>query len=47
MERTNFYTEEERYWMTGGNTGTLPTRITPSQINVLGDNEIWFIWKME
>ena len=23
MEMTNFYTEEERYWMTGGNTGTL------------------------
>ena len=41
MERTNFYTEEERYWMTGGNTGTLPARITPSQINVLGDNEIF------
>lgn len=23
----NFYTEEEKYWLTGGNTGTLPDRI--------------------
>lgn len=36
----NCYTEEELYWMTGGNTGTLPVRITPSKINVLGENEI-------
>lgn len=41
MEKTNIYTEEELYWLTGGNTGTLPTRITPSQINVLVDNEIF------
>ena len=27
----NNYTEEEKYWLTGGNTGTLPDRITPSQ----------------
>ena len=37
----NNYTEEEQYWMTGGNTGTLPNRITPSMINVLEPNEIF------
>ena len=37
----NCYTEEELYWMTGGNTGTLPNRITPSKINILGENEIF------
>jgi hypothetical protein len=37
----NNYTEEEHYWMTGGNTGTLPDRITPSMINVLDPNEIF------
>lgn len=37
----NIYTEEERYWCTGGNTGTLPDRITPSKINVLGPNEVF------
>ena len=37
----NCYTEEELYWMTGGNTGSLPNRITPSKINILGDNEIF------
>ena len=37
----NIYTEEEKYWMTGGNTGTLPDRITPSKINVLKENEIF------
>ena len=37
----NFYTEEEKYWLTGGNTGTLPDRITPSKINVLKQNEIF------
>jgi len=37
----NHYTEEELYWMTGGNTGTLPVRITPSKINILEDNEIF------
>lgn len=37
----NYYTEEERYWSTGGNTGTLPDRITPSQINILADGEIF------
>ena len=40
MDKNN-YTEEEQYWMTGGNTGTLPSRITPSMINVLGKNEIF------
>ena len=37
----NIYTPEEKYWSLGGNTGTLPDRITPSQINVLADNEIF------
>ena len=37
----NNYTEEEKYWLTGGNTGTLPDRITPSMINVLKPNEIF------
>lgn len=35
------YTEEEKYWLTGGNTGTLPDRITPSRINELEPNEIF------
>lgn len=25
--QVHVYTDEERFWMTGGNTGTLPTRI--------------------
>ena len=37
----NIYTDEERYWSRGGNTGTLPTNITPSQVNVLADGEIF------
>lgn len=37
----NHYTVEEKYWMSGGNTGTLPYRITPSIINVLKSNEIF------
>ena len=40
MEK-NFYTEEEKYWCTGGNTGTLPDRITPSGVNVLEPNEVF------
>ena len=40
MEK-NFYTEEEKYWCTGGNTGMLPSRITPSRINVLEPNEVF------
>lgn len=40
MEK-NFYTDEERYWSEGGNTGTLPSRITPSGVNVLGQNEVF------
>ena len=40
MEK-NFYTEEEKYWCTGGNTGTLPDRITPSAVNVLEPNEVF------
>ena len=41
MEKTNIYTDEERYWLTGGSTGTLPTRVTPSQIYTLDANEIF------
>lgn len=41
MEKTNIYTDEERYWLTGGSTGTLPTRVTPSQIYTLEANEIF------
>lgn len=41
MEKTNIYTDEERYWMTGGRTGTLPTRIIPSVIYSLAPNEIF------
>lgn len=37
----NVYTEEEQYWMTGGSTGTLPDRITPSRIDVLEENEVF------
>lgn len=40
MEK-NRYTEEEQYWKTGGNTGTLPDRITPSMINMLEPNEVF------
>ena len=41
MIKQNIYTEEEKYWMTGGNTGTLPNRVTPSQIYSLAPNEIF------
>lgn len=37
----NHYTEEEQHWRTGGNTGLLPSRITPSAVNVLAPNEIF------
>ena len=37
----NVYTEEELYWSRGGNTSTLPERITPSQVNILADGEIF------
>lgn len=40
MEK-NFYTDEEKYWSEGGNTGTLPSRITPSGVNVLEPNEVF------
>lgn len=40
MEK-NIYTQEEEHWCRGGNTGTLPSRITPSQINILADSEIF------
>jgi len=37
----NTYTEEELYWKRGGNTGMLPTRITPSRIDELDDGYIF------
>lgn len=37
----NIYSEEELYWSRGGHTGMLPTNITPSQVNVLADGEIF------
>jgi len=40
MEK-NIYTDEEKYWSEGGNTGTLPSRITPSGVNVLEQNEVF------
>ena len=40
MEK-NIYTEEELHWCRGGNTGMLPTNITPSQVNVLADGEVF------
>ena len=30
MKKENIYTDEELYWMTGGDAGTLPTRIITS-----------------
>lgn len=41
MERSNVYTKEERYWLTGGEDGTLPTRVTPSVIYTLAPDEIF------
>lgn len=40
MKRKNIFTDEERYRMTGGNTGTLPIRIIPS-IYSLAPSEIF------
>ena len=37
----NVYTEEELHWCRGGNTGMLPTNVTPSQVNILADGEIF------
>ena len=39
MNNKNIYSKEELYCLTGGNNGTLSTRITPSVINVLSLNE--------
>ena len=41
MKKDNIYTDEERYWMTGGNDGSLPTRIIPSEIYSLAPNEVF------
>lgn len=37
----NYYTEEELYWKDGGNTGTLPDRVTPSRVNELQEDEVF------
>ena len=41
MKKENIYTDEELYWMTGGDAGTLPTRIIPSEIYSLALNEVF------
>ena len=41
MKKENIYTDEELYWMTGGDAGTLPTRIIPSEIYSLAPNEVF------
>lgn len=35
----NEYTKEEHHWARGGNTGCLPSRITPSKISYMRENE--------
>lgn len=40
----NCYTEEELYWMTGGNTGTMPNRITPYQNKYFGRKRDIRLW---
>lgn len=40
-DKTKVYTEEELYWCTGGNTGRLPNRITPSKIIDMNDGEVF------
>lgn len=37
----NVYTKEEEYWACGGSTGLLPSRVSPSRINWLNDNEVF------
>ena len=41
MKKENIYTDEELYWMTGGDDGSLPTRIIPSEIYSLAQNEVF------
>ena len=41
MKKENIYTDEELYWMTGGDAGCLPTRIIPSKIYSLAQNEVF------
>lgn len=40
-KKYNIYTDEELRWLEGGDNGTQPSRITPSQINVLADDEVF------
>ena len=37
----NHYTDEEAYWLRGGNTGTLPGRVTPSRIIDLAPGDVF------
>ena len=37
----NIFIEEEQYCMVGGTIGTLPERITPSEIETLEQNEVF------
>ena len=37
----NVYTEEEKNWMAEGEKGSHSARVTPSMVNVLGENEIF------
>lgn len=39
--KENYYTVEELYWKESGNTGKLPNRITPSQVNHLQEDEVF------
>lgn len=41
MEKVNVYSEEEKRWMTGGEDGSLPKRVIPSEIYVLAPDEIF------
>lgn len=41
MKNNNIYTKEELDWLNTDNMGTLPTRLTPSEINVLSQNEVF------
>lgn len=39
--KQNYYSEEDKSWMADGRLGERSDRITPTMINVLGENEIF------
>ncbi len=39
--KQNYFSEEDKFWMTDGRTVEKTDRITPTVINVLGENEIF------